>query len=423
MLTQIINHNSFNSICKLLLSSVAQQPNSMIHSEPSGTLLLEPCKLFASNFLFVCFQFTSLKISPLRQQPSMTSSEAEETLGAETAKMSLMPRQTTSPLERLPLELRLKIYQAYLDSPHLEYLDQRVHEWIQREHRKDINKLSITEAAYYRQDPNEGSGFWSPFGITACTDAEKRVRLMGFPDITPWAVPALWHVGGPIASEARDYMINERMRLVLTEPKALYILKVVLEDWFSNERREDVVDMWFRNDKLTNLAAIKKLYIDVDYCLSEFIAPKQKRGLRDRRTPLFKIEIRDEGSKFRVSTLYKLAADQFWTTSWTVQKAIKEKLAQPIHFDGTDIVKVVKALLPDIESKGQPRWFMDEDGDRQLAMGRYWEVDLAEGDLRKLQKGETASVQDRLIRPATYEHVIVECTAGREPRTPFTVFA
>lgn len=213
-----------------------------------------------------------------------------------------------SPLERLPPELRIKIYQFYLDSPIIEYQEQFHHDKVLQ------RKPCTTKAPLYRKGAHEGTGFWSPFGSTMHVLHFSR-HVQTYPGVEMWSAPALWEVGGHVWREAQDYMLNERMRIAFTEIQTIQDLIRTHDAWKGTLRAEVK-------------RSVRKLYLDVNYYDPVLTLEPNHENLRCSRDPLFKVELLDEGRTLRVMSLYP-------PVEWQ-NEMIKRKLAS-LFEDALDV--------------------------------------------------------------------------------------
>lgn len=290
------------------------------------------------------------------------------------------PQLSSSPLERLPLELRLKIYQAYLDSPILEHQENLRHEDITRAH------PNIAQYKFYRQDPNEGSGFWSPFGMTMTSqwalNSSVIYEMRGLERRSP---AALWHVGGMIAAEARDFMVNERMRFVFTNEGFMNQLKAKFRDW----------QKWAQAH---TTQGVRKAYMDVEYCLEG--TDSDHISLHDSHHPLFKIEILDKGGTLRVTSLYQIAPKLVELTESAIKMTFMHGGSagpRTARFGGRDIFHVIESLLavPALVKV------------KQLDDSFLWQICLEPRDVDGPAGDNVNSVTRKDIRrPSTYRHVV-----------------
>lgn len=288
------------------------------------------------------------------------------------------PQSTSSPLERLPFELRLRIYQAYLDSPNLEHKEQLYQEKLKRE------RLASWHSWY---GPNVSCGFWSPFGTATTTGGAPYGTSILWERSVGWASPALWHVGGPIAAEAKNYMFNERLKFNFT---SLDLLEPTTRRFAK----------WLRTSAVK---AVRKTFVDVIYDI-EMV---DIHDLRDRHHPLFKVEIRDEGTALRVLSLYRINSDQVSVWQSYLHRAfghLNLESKELRKYDGEDIMRVVQQLLRYMENH-DPVVHAPFELDEPI----IWQVCLGPEDIDEpMKEGMKFNLSERLKRPSIYRHVVAE---------------
>lgn len=314
------------------------------------------------------------------------SSENEKAAVTEIGKMSLVRQQLTSPLERLPLELRLRIYQAYLLNPNREYKDRLRYEKYARNNPTDP-----------MQD-DDANGVYTPFGI--------GTQNWMFKDDDDWRAitrrspPALWQVGGLIASEARDYMLNERLNFECTD---VWKRKEIVGEF-------DDFQAWMHHREA---GGIRKAHLDAGfYCRSIGSSSMESYGVKTD-FPLFKIETRDEGNSLTISSLYKLVDEQVAMLSQALGKAVGGCLGHPRteRFSGRDILEVVGQLLH-VEDEICNRFFdFDDDSlaDDINSSSPSWTVCLGADEVEKPIHGQHEKLpNERIVRKTKYSYEVIE---------------
>lgn len=345
-------------------------------------------------------------------------------------------------LNDLPPELILKIYQTYLDSPILEYHDRvrgqtdlsRLHDYLQARCNDSLARLGFGcrfEAKIDIQDHNMGSGFWSPF----LTQVDVTVPSAGYvpplaPSIVRQAAPAIWHIGGPFAARARQYIFGERMRTTFVESP--------------RQPRNQLIStfkQWREQLPLQDACSVRKMHVEFEYTATELLQPQEPArpdpprvlDIRHHRHPLFKIEVLDEGRCLRVSSLCKLTPELIEL----VQKRLRtcpmfEKTTIPFacDFRGEDLLDVVEALQ-DIEmtNRGPVEYSLL----RSIRMTRrktpiFWQVTLGETHADEYKKAIVEedmgrgvkdvqldrSKMEELDLATTHNHVVAEMRLPEE---------
>lgn len=304
--------------------------------------------------------------------------------------MLVTPQKPTSPLERLPPEIRLKIYQAYLDSPIVEYEDCLDYD---RRFCGYEGLMSASLLRDWKSDANEGSGFWSPFGvsITMCRSSKNDPDPVPWPGVLRWRCTALWHVGGPIGGEARDYMFNERMKFSLVD--GLRFTETTHEFYEFYERVRE------REAK-----TLRKAFFDVTY----FAQSERYDSLHHRHYPLFKIEIQDKCRTLRVLSLHELVPTEVSRCKTAVDfyfEIIYPGRKQ--DFDGDDIMAAICQLFE--AAMALWRGVDLDDRERFACWGDDSTIFQVSSDVEPLpMKGCNVPKNQRVERPSTYRHVVTE---------------